>query len=423
MKSPRNVTLAVILVAAISGCASSSSTQGVGNGGAGGKLVVWDWKSGDKASEAYLTLAKARFAALHPNVSVEFVSKPFDQYYAWLDGAIKSGKGPDIAMFNGGGELRARTASLLPVDPHSIDASQRLTGWAAFTKSGTVYAAPVTLQGHPIYYNQALYRKAGLDPTHPPTTWDAFLHDCAVIKKVTSVSCFSAGNKEGNGIQFFMSGLGSGILTPQEYDNWIAGRRDWTSTHVKEIFRLWKQVNDQGLNLRNPSTVALFNDAFTDFRSGKAGNMIGLMSDVGHWKDFSASLGTQNVGVMISPVITPGARPSLPFDGGIGYGITTWSKDPKLATDLLASLVASEPLHAFFIDAGAIVSDTTIDTSAGGPAVAQLVGDLATGKPALHVALSAKTLDLMGSLSQQLLAGKVTVDAMVAQLAAIDTGK
>jgi multiple sugar transport system substrate-binding protein len=147
------------------------------------------------------------------------------------------------------------------------------------------------------------------------------------------------------------------------------------------------------------------------------------MSDVGHWKDFSASLGTQNLGVMISPVITPGARPSLPFDGGIGYGVTTWSKQPQLATDLLASLVASEPLHAFFIDAGAIVSDTTIDTSAGGPAVAQLIGDLAAGKPALHVALSAKTLDLLGTLSQQLLAGKVTVDAMMAQLAAIDTGK
>jgi multiple sugar transport system substrate-binding protein len=421
MKRSGNVMVALALATALAGCASASTTQGTGN--SGGKLVVWDWKSGDKENVAYVTLAKAHFAALHPDVSVEFVSKPYDQYYAWLDGAIASGKGPDIAMFNGGGQLRGRTASLRPVDPHAIDATGRLAGWEAFTKSGTAYAAPVTLQGHPIYYNQALYRKAGLDPTHPPTTWDALLRDCAVIKRVTSVSCFSAGNKEGIGIQFFMSALGSGILTPQEYDNWIAGRRDWTAPHVKEIFQLWKQVNDQGLNLRNPSTVVLFFDAFTDFRSGKAANLIGLMSDVGHWKDFSASLGTQNVGVMISPVITPGARPSLPFDGGIGYGVTSWSKDPRLATDLLASLVASEPLHAFFIDAGAIVSDTTIDTSAGGPAVAQLVGDLATGKPALHVALSAKTLELMGTLSQQLLAGKVTVDAMVAQLAAIDTTK
>ena len=42
------------------------------------------------------------------------------------------------------------------------------------------------------------------------------------------------------------------------------------------------------------------------------------------------------------------------------------------------------------------------------------------GKPALHVALSSKTVDLMGRLSQQLLSGSVTVDEAVRQLAASD---
>ena len=43
------------------------------------------------------------------------------------------------------------------------------------------------------------------------------------------------------------------------------------------------------------------------------------------------------------------------------------------------------------------------------------------GKPALHVALSSKTLDLMGRLSQQLISGSTTVDEVVQQLAASDT--
>jgi multiple sugar transport system substrate-binding protein len=42
------------------------------------------------------------------------------------------------------------------------------------------------------------------------------------------------------------------------------------------------------------------------------------------------------------------------------------------------------------------------------------------GKPALHVALSAKTQDVMGRLSQQLLSGSVTVDDAVKQLAESD---
>jgi multiple sugar transport system substrate-binding protein len=66
------------------------------------------------------------------------------------------------------------------------------------------------------------------------------------------------------------------------------------------------------------------------------------------------------------------------------------------------------------------VSDTTVDVSGGGPAVTAIAAGIKTGKPALHVALSSRTVDLMGRLSQQLLSGSVTVDEAVAQLAASD---
>ena len=102
---------------------------------------------------------------------------------------------------------------------------QRLAGWDAFTKDGKIYAAPVTLQGHPIYYNKALYQKAGLDPEKPAHHLGRVRSATAPpSSKATGASCFALGNKEGIGIQFFLSGLGSGILTPQEYDDWIAGQ-------------------------------------------------------------------------------------------------------------------------------------------------------------------------------------------------------
>jgi len=410
-----------VLVAALvlAGCGSATGT-GSTPGDTGGKLVVWDWKSGDKSAAAYVDRAKADFAKKHPGVTVECVAQPFDQYYTLLGAAIQAGKGPDVMLFNGGGQIRDRVGSLVPLDQYLAADRQRLAGWDAFAGGGKTYAAPVTLQGHPLYYNKALYKKAGLDPDKPATTWEGLVADCAAITKAAGASCFAVGNKEGYGIQFFMSGLGSGILTTQEYDDWIAGKRDWRSPHVKRIFQLWKQANDTGLNNRGANSTALFTDAFTVFQSDKAAHMIGLMSDIGHWKDFNEFLGADNVGVMQPPVITAGAVPSLPYDGGIGYGVAKWTKDPAVAADLVRSLTSTEALRAFYADAGAIVSDTTVDTSGSGPAAAKIVSQLRTGKPALHVALSAKTQDLMGRLSQQLLSGSVSVDDAVAQLAASD---
>jgi multiple sugar transport system substrate-binding protein len=403
----------------MAGCGSASDS-GSSAGGSAGKLVVWDWKSGDATAASYVAKAKEAFAKQHPQVTVEFVAQPFEQYYTLLGAAIQAGKGPDVMLFNGGGQLRDRADALLPLDEYVGDDKRRLAGWDAFVKDGKTYAAPVTLQGHPIYYNRSLYRKAGLDPERPATTWREFVANCQAITRATRAKCFAQGNKEGIGIQFFLSGLGSGILTPQEYDDWIAGKRDWTSPNVKRVFALWKEVNDLGLNNDGANSTAMFNDAFAVFQSGKASHVIGLMSDIGHWKDFAEFLEAGNVGVMSAPVVTAGTTPSLPYDGGIGYAVAKWTRDPKVAADLVRSLTSTDALKAFYADAGAIAADTTIDVGSAGPAVATIVSRLGDGKPALHVALSSKTVDLMGRLSQQLLSGSVTVDKAVEQLAASD---
>jgi multiple sugar transport system substrate-binding protein len=403
----------------LAGCGSASG-PGSSSGGGEDKLVVWDWKSGDDAAAAYIEEAKADFAEKHPDVTVEFVAQPFDQYYTLLGAAIQAGKGPDVMLFNGGGQIRDRADTLVPLDSHVAEDRDRLQGWDAFTKDGTTYASPVTLQGHPIYYNKKLYEEAGLDPDSPPATWSDFLDGCATITAKTDANCVALGNKEGIGIQFFLSGLGSGVLTDQEYDDWIAGKRNWTSPNVKRIFELWTETDGAGLNNEGPNSTAMFNDSFALFSSGEAAHVIGLMSDVGHWKDFGEFLDPGDIGVMPAPVITSGATPSLPYDGGIGYAVAKWTADPELAADLVRSLTSRDALAAFYADAGAVAADTAIDVSKAGPAVAEIVAGIESGEPALHVALSSQTIDLMGRLSQQLLDGSVTVDEALRQLAASD---
>jgi multiple sugar transport system substrate-binding protein len=131
-------------------------------------------------------------------------------------------------------------------------------------------------------------------------------------------------------------------------------------------------------------------------------------------------IGADNLGVMACPVVTPGAVPSLAFDGGVGYGVAKWTKDPALAADLVRSLTSTDALTAYSSDAGAIASDKTVTIAGGGPAAAAIAAAIPKGKPALHVALSAKTQDVMGRVSQQLLSGSITVDDGMKQLAAAD---
>jgi multiple sugar transport system substrate-binding protein len=409
-----------VAAVALSACGGAAGTGSLPQGGGDGKkLVVWDWKSGDATTAGYFDAARAAFAAQHPDTEVEFVAQPYEQYYTLLGTAIEAGQGPDVVLFNGGGQIRDRADALVPLDPYLGAEKQRLTGWDAFRSGDATLAAPVTLQGMPIYYNKALYRQAGLDPEHPPTTFAELQASCATLEERTGTSCFAAGNKEGYGIQFFMSAFGPGILTPQEYDAWLAGDRDWSSPNVKRIFELWKQFEDAGYNNPGVNSTALFNDAFSVFSAGRAAHVIGLISDVGNWKDLGEFLGA-DLGVTVAPTITDGAAPALAFDGGIGYGVTEWTADPALAADLVKALTDPQALHAFYTGAGAVPSDPGVDTSDAGPVLGRLVADLPTGKPALHLALSASTQDLMGRLSQELLSGSVTVDDAVRQLAAAD---
>ncbi|MET7864608.1 ABC transporter substrate-binding protein [Micromonospora taraxaci] len=414
----RAIWSAVFVVGlALTGCGSASDSGS--SKSSEGKLVVWDWKSGEPFAKSYLDKAKADFKKKHADVEVEFVAQPFDQYYTLLGAAIQSGKGPDVMMFNGGGQIRDRVDALVPITDYVAEDKQRLAGWDAFTKDGKVYGGPVTLQGYPIYYNKDIYRKAGLDPASPATTWDKFVADCAAVTKAGS-RCFALGNKEGVGIQFWLSSMGSVTLTAAEYDAWITGKRDWNSPNVKRLFELWKETGAKKMNTDGANSTAMFNDSFAAFQSGKAAHVMGLMSDVGHWKSFNEFLTPEKLGVMKPPIVTAGTTPSLPYDGGIGYAVAKWTKDPKVAADLVRSLTSAEALKAFYAEAGAIAADITIDVSQAGPAASTIVSELKTGKPALHVALSSKTIDLMGRLSQQLLSGSITVDEVVKQLAASD---
>ena len=155
------------------------------------------------------------------------------------------------------------------------------------------------------------------------------------------------------------------------------------------------------------------------FQGGKSSHVLGLMSDVGAGRT-STSSSRRRRSASCWRRSSPRAHAGLGYDGGVGYGVAKWTKDPKLAADLVHSLTSAEALKAYSNDAGSVPSDTSLDLSNGGPALTKIVSEIKSGKPALHVALSAKTQEVMGRVSQGLLSGSVTVDDAVKQLAESD---
>lgn len=410
---------------ALTGCGGASTTPsggetGGGGGGESGTLTVWNWGSADAPAQAYQDQVLAAFGELHPDVEVEIVSQPFDQYYTLLGSAMESGSGPDVALFNGGTQLKSRADSLVPVTDELADLKDRLAGWPAFETDGETYSAPTFLQGFPIYYNAAIFEEAGLDPEAPPTTWEELEAACEAIKSETDVSCFALGNKEGLGIEFFISGFGSGIFTPEEYDAWINGERDWESEHTKQALQLWAQTSEDGWYNEGANSTAMFNDSFDLFSGGKAAMVIGLTSGTAHWKQFDEFLGP-DLKFMMPVTVNEGTELALPIEGGIGYAVLNEEKK-DLGVDWIKSTVDSQALADYAVAGGQIVSDTSIEIDTDIESAQAMVEVLPTAKPLLHTALSGETLDLLHRLGQQLLIGEVTVDDAASQLAASEQG-
>ena len=154
-----------VLVAglALAGCGSAAEPDSA-PGRADGKLVVWDWKSGDAAAASYIAKAKADFAKKHPDVTVEFVAQPFDQYYTLLGAAIQSGKGPDVMLFNGGGQIRDRVDALLPLDEYVAE-DRAATGRLGGVRQGRQdLRRPGDAAGPPDLLQQGALREGGAGP-------------------------------------------------------------------------------------------------------------------------------------------------------------------------------------------------------------------------------------------------------------------
>lgn len=407
----KHLRAGTILAAALVGTAGFAYAEDV-------TLTVWDWKSGDPTTAPYFDKVKADFEAAHPGVTVKYVMQPHDQYYTLLGTAISAGQGPDVVLLHGGSQAKERTGALVKLDDAVADIKGRIAGWPEFTGAdGSVYAVPISIQGFAVYFNKDLWTKAGLDPAKVPASWAELKADVEALKKA-GITPFALGNKEGFGAEFWFSALAANGWTAEQQAAWAKGDLKWSSPEVKAILQAWVDANKDGWFAEGANSTAKFMDEYESFERGENANTIGLISDVAHWKEFDGFLGGDKVGVYIMPPVEGGnGTLKLPLSGGIGYGVTKFSKNPDLAIALAKSFAATPAMQVFFESAGAIPSDTTVDTSkVDSPSAKEILGWLKDGVPLAHANMSTAELEEWHRQSQLLFTGETTVDKAAARL-------
>lgn len=153
------------------------------------ELKVWTLTfANDSANVAWQKIIKD-FEAANPGVTISLEGRSVDEHKAALRVAAQSSQGPDIYfMWAGlglGGEF-VKAGLSKPLDDYykKYDWDKRLLGTAAsFSKiyEGGRHGVPYTFHGEGIYYNKALFAKAGI--TNPPASYDELKADAAKLKE------------------------------------------------------------------------------------------------------------------------------------------------------------------------------------------------------------------------------------------------
>lgn len=206
---------AALVVSALSGCASSTSTQtteavkateetqNVNDDGTvnnpdqvavdANKLVMWSLFSGGDGD--FMSKMIEDYNGTSPTKQVQSIMLVWADYYTKLQTAVAAGKGPDIGISHASSLPQlVEDGVVQPITPYldelGVDLSQHYTQASidAVTFDGEVYAVPLDTHAEIMYFNKAILEQAGVtlngDGAVDINSADEFYAICDKIKAV-----------------------------------------------------------------------------------------------------------------------------------------------------------------------------------------------------------------------------------------------
>jgi len=308
------LTLAVAAATALSLSASSNASRAASGGGS-----ITVWLSGTYAGATpgttyrkWLNGIKARYEKTYPGSKVTFVLTPINnaQFTAQIAAAFASNKVPDaMLVYSGGYTTPYMLSSLLKLND---DVNQTPGFYASQTAwdlsclnlnckdgKGDIYAIPNDQGTYGLFYNKALFRKAGV--AAPPKTYAQFLADCPKFK-AKGIIPLAYGDRDGYSTDNWVTYDYASYMAPGDISLVNAGKMKYSNPKLVKPLTQLVQFKQQGCVNADASTHEN-NDANTYFTSGKAAMVLMFPFVI---KAFEQALG-KNLGIAPLPQSGPHA--------------------------------------------------------------------------------------------------------------------
>ncbi len=191
MRRIRPVTMlaaTALSAGALAGCGVASTTSPPGASGKPVTIVVASW-AGTNVTNGIIKQQLAAFNKAHPHIHA--VYRPISgNYQTILKTEFAAGDAPDIITLNNGGQapLFESQGAVIPLNRYITQSHYSLSGFFSgainmFKAGNTVYGLPRDQSPLVLYYNPAMFKKAGI--SGPPTTWAQLQSDA---QKLTQAS-------------------------------------------------------------------------------------------------------------------------------------------------------------------------------------------------------------------------------------------
>ena len=268
------------LAALTLGTTSSSAAPKAG----GGNITVW--LSGTYAGATpgttyrkWLDGVKARYEKLYPGSKVTYKLTPInnDQFTAQIVSAFASKAVPDaMLIYSGGYTTPYMKSSLLQLNSLVDKTPGFYKSQSAWDLSclnlncqngkGPIYAVPNDAGTYALFYNKALFKKAGV--AKPPTTYKELLADCAKFK-AANILPLAYGDRDGYSTDNWVTYNYVSFMNKGDIAKVNDGSMKYTDPKLVKPLQDLVAFKKQGCVNPDASTHEN-NDANTYFTSGKA---------------------------------------------------------------------------------------------------------------------------------------------------------
>lgn len=262
------------------------------------KLTVWDFKSTDSRTETAINRIDNLFKK--NNSGITLIHKSFfdQEYIPALRAALLAGTGPDILWLHMGPELTENQSYLEPLDDFLMIQKFSFRNSSLIDcrdETETLKALPLTFQGIGWYYNKELFHSVGLDPDLPPDNWNDFIKTCQILKE-KGINPIAMGNNRPITTEFLRRSLITAFFSEEEIQSFYDQGQGFSTDRFRTIMEMIVELRNKGYFDETGIYRPYFNYAPDSFSQGKSAMILGLISDIAHWKTFTDSLGRRNVG-------------------------------------------------------------------------------------------------------------------------------